>query len=136
PKDHFDVPAQSREKASKLPMTRKDWYATVTLLALIPVMAIAAVPNGQIFNAYMVWGDRSFDLNFFGTTLPTTWLVTLDATVSVSFLAIVALFYRWYGKHYQEPDEMTKMIIGSAFSIGGMGCLYMAALTAGLEGTV
>lgn len=136
PKDHFDVPAQSREKASKLPMTRKDWYATVTLLALIPVMAIAAVPNGQIFNAYMVWGDRSFDLNFFGTTLPTTWLVTLDATVSVSFLAIVALFYRWYGKHYQEPDEMTKMIIGSAFSIGGMGCLYMAALTAGPEGTV
>jgi len=87
------------------------------------------VPNNQIFNAYLVWGDRSFDLNFFGTTLPTTWLVTLDAVVSVSFLAGVALFYRWYGKHWREPDELTKIIIGSAFSMGGMLCLYLAAVT-------
>jgi POT family proton-dependent oligopeptide transporter len=127
PKEHFDVPAKSAEPS--LPMSRTDWLATLALLLLIPVMAIAIVPNNQIFNAYLVWGDRAFDLNFFGTELPTTWLVTLDAVVSVSFLAGVALFYRWYGKHRREPDELTKIVIGSSFSILAMGCLYLAAAT-------
>lgn len=129
PKEHFEPQGSgvSVEKPPKL--TRKDWPALVALLMLIPVLAIAIVPNNQIFNAYLIWGDQQFDLNFFGTQLPTTWLVTLDAIVSVSFLALVALFYRWYGKHWQEPDEITKIIIGSLFSVGGMLCLFMAAST-------
>jgi POT family proton-dependent oligopeptide transporter len=66
-----------------------------------------------------------------GGKLPTTWLITLDAIVSVSFLAGVALFYRWYGRRWREPDEITKIIIGSAFSVGGMLCLFMAATMQG-----
>jgi len=130
PKEHFDV-AKRETKPDKQRLTQRDWLATIALLLLIPVMAVAIIPNNQIFNAYLVWGDAKFDLNFMGTTLPTTWLVTLDAVVSVSFLAGVAVFYRWYGKHWNEPDELTKIIIGSAFSIGGMMCLYMAAATSG-----
>jgi len=110
-------------------LSRRDWNAVIALVLLIPVMAVAIVPNNQIFNAYLVWGDQQFDLVFMGNKLPTTWLVTLDAIVSVSFLAIVAIFYRWYGKHWREPDEITKLIIGSVFSIGGALCLYTAAAT-------
>ena len=115
--------------APKVGLSTNDWSALFALLFLIPVMAIAIVPNNQIFNAYLVWGDANFDLKFGGTTLPTTWLVTLDAVVSVSFLAIVALFWRWYGKRHREPDELGKMIIGSAFSLAGALCLVMAAAT-------
>ena len=136
PREHFEPRGRHRPDADdealatpKVPMTRRDWLALLALLLLIPVLAIAVVPNNQIFNAYLVWGDRDFDLVWLGQKLPTTWLVTLDAIVSVSFLALVALFYRWYGKHWREPDELTKMIIGSLFSIGGMLCLYMAAET-------
>jgi POT family proton-dependent oligopeptide transporter len=127
PKEHFDV--QGKVAEPRDPMSGRDWAATIALLLLIPVLAIAIVPNNQIFNAYLVWGDRDFALQWGDTTLPTTWLVTLDAIVSVSFLALVAAFYRWYGSRWQEPDELTKIIIGSAFSIGGMACLYMAAAT-------
>ncbi len=127
PKEHFEVAEKTAEP--RAPMSRKDWLSTLALILLIPVMAIAIVPNNQIFNAYLVWGDRDFDLVFFGTTLPTGWLVTLDAVVSVSFLVGVVLFYRWYGRHWREPDELSKMIIGSAFSMAGMACLYMAAVT-------
>ena len=127
PKEHFDVPERTAEP--RAPMSRTDWLATLALVLLIPVMAVAIVPNNQIFNAYLVWGDRAFDLQWGDTTLPTTWLVTLDAVVSVSFLALVALFYRWYGKHWREPDELNKIIIGSGFSILGMACLYLAAAT-------
>ena len=113
----------------KAKLTGRDWRAVIALLILIPVMAVAIVPNNQIFNAYLVWGDQQFDLVFMGKTLPTTWLVTLDAVVSVSFLALVALFYRWYGKRRREPDEITKIIIGSVFSIAGVLCLFTAAAT-------
>jgi POT family proton-dependent oligopeptide transporter len=130
PKEHFDVPDRAA-RAARPALTRTDWLATLALVLLIPVMAVAIVPNNQIFNAYLVWGDQRFDLVFMGTRLPTTWLVTLDAIVSVSFLAGVALFYRWYGKRWREPDELTKIIIGSAFSILGMLCLFMAAWTTG-----
>ncbi|MCA1749256.1 MAG: peptide MFS transporter [Parasphingopyxis sp.] len=130
PAEHF-APQRKKDAAAAPKLRREDWPAVIALILLIPVMAIAIVPNNQIFNAYLVWGDQQFDLNFFGTQLPTTWLVTLDAVVSVSFLALVAIFYRWYGKHWREPDEITKIVIGSVFSIGGMLCLFMAAATQG-----
>lgn len=129
PREHFEPQGKTAVAVPKL--EAGDWPAVIALILLIPVLAVAIVPNNQIFNAYLVWGDQQFDLNFMGEKLPTTWLVTLDAIVSVSFLALVALFYRWYGARWKEPDEITKIIIGSAFSVGGMLCLYMAAETQG-----
>ena len=110
-------------------MDRNEWLGTLALILLIPVLAISIIPNNQIFNAYLIWADAQFALTVNGFTMPTTWLVTFDAIVSLSFLAIVAFFYRWYGKRRREPDELTKMIIGSAFSILGMVMLYGAAAT-------
>lgn len=130
PKEHFE-PQGSAARAAAPKLKKEDWPALIALILLIPVLAISIVPNNQIFNAYLVWGDEQFNLVWGGEKLPTTWLVTLDAIVSVSFLAGVALFYRWYGKRWREPDEITKIIIGSAFSIGGMLCLFMAASTQG-----
>jgi POT family proton-dependent oligopeptide transporter len=126
-----DIDARAVAAAPRDKLTRRDWRAVTALLLLIPVLAIAIVPNNQIFNAYLVWGDQQFDLVFGGKKLPTTWLITLDAIVSVSFLALVVLFYRWYAKRWREPDEITKIIIGSGFSIGGVLCLFMAAATQG-----
>ncbi len=124
-------PKSAADRAARPKLTGADWMAVMALVLLIPVMAVGLLPNQQIFNAYLIWGDRSFDLVFFGTQLPTSWLITLDAATSVTFLALVAIFYSWYGKRYREPDEIMKMIIGSAFSIGGMLCLFMAAASTG-----
>src|SRR5690348_3811041 len=110
-------------------LSRAEWLTTGVLILLIPVLAVAIVPNNQIFNAYLVWANEHFDLDFFGKKLPTTWLITLDSITSVTFLAAVALFYRWYGKRRPEPDEITKLIIGSGFSVLGMLCLFMAAVS-------
>lgn len=130
PAEHF-VPKTIAGKVTPPKLARGEWPAVIALILLIPVLAVAVIPNNQIFNAYLVWGDQQFDLVWQGRKLPTTWLVTLDAIVSVSFLAGVALFYRWYGKRWREPDEISKIIIGSVFSILGMLCLYMAAETQG-----
>src|SRR5580765_2330719 len=123
------VRGSASARAQRPPLSRSERLTTAALILLIPVLAVAIVPNNQIFNAYLVWGNERFDLVFFGKKLPTTWLITLDSITSVAFLAIVALFYRWYGKRRREPDEITKLIIGSVFSMLGMLCLFMAAVS-------
>lgn len=127
PKDPPIVRGQ-REKIRLTPAERKQ---TIGLLLLIPVMAIAIIPNNQIFNAYLVWGDSDFNLMFGDTRLPTTWLVTLDAIVSVTFLFLVTVFWGWWGKTRKEPDELGKILIGSAFTTAGMLTLVLAATLQG-----
>lgn len=104
----------------------------IALLLLIPILALAMLTNQQIFNAYLVWADEHFQLTFFGTTLPTSYMITIDAALSFSMLAAVALFWKWRSdRGAWEPDEIGKMILGSFFVIGGGLCLYIAALTQG-----
>jgi POT family proton-dependent oligopeptide transporter len=112
-------------------LTREENMRVFALILLIPAMAVALLTNQQIFNAYLVWADQHFQLTFFGYTLPTTWMVTIDATLSFSMLVAVAAFFKWYGTKRREPDELGKMIIGSFFTIAGGLCLYIAALTQG-----
>src|ERR1044072_8687097 len=94
-------------------------------------MAIALLTNQQIFNGYLVWGDREFDLTFFEFTVPSTWLITVDATLSFSMLVAVAAFWKYWSLKRQEPDELGKMIIGSLFTIGGGLRLFAAAFFQG-----
>ena len=108
---------------------RDDKSCVLALFILIPVLAISLLTNQEIFNAYLVWGDQQFNLTFMGTTLPSSWLITLDATLSFSMLVAVAGFWKWWSLARKEPDEITKMIIGSLFTVAGGICLFMAALT-------
>ena len=118
-----------RADAPRAKLSRADWSCLIYLLILIPVMAISLLTNQEIFNAYLVWGDQQFNLTFMGTTLPSTWLITLDAILSFSMLVAVAAFWKWWSLKRREPDEISKMIIGSVFTIAGGACLFMAALT-------
>ncbi len=135
PREPFQAASRSA-RVERPPLSQDDRLTVLALLLLIPVLALAIIPNNQIFNAYLVWGNDHFDLVFFGKRLPTTWLVTLHSIVSVTCLAGVALFYRWYGKRWREPDEITKIIIGSAFSLLGMLCLVMAAASKPADGKI
>ena len=114
---------QVREKLS-----RDDWTCVLYLIILIPALAVAFLTNQEIFNAYLVWGDQQFNLQFMNFTMPSSWLITLDATLSFSMLVAVAAFYKWWSLKHREPDEITKLIIGSVFTIAGGLCLFTAAL--------
>ncbi len=113
-------------------VTATDRPRLFALLMLIPILALSMLTNQQIFNVYLVWADEHFQLTFFGTTLPTSYMITIDAALSFSMLAAVALFWKWRDmRGGWEPDEIGKMMIGSLFVIAGGLCLYMAALTQG-----
>jgi POT family proton-dependent oligopeptide transporter len=127
------MPAEDRKDAAaaepRRKMDREEWGRVIALIVLIPILGVSLLTNQEIFNAYLVWGDEHFQLTFAGTTLPTSWLITLDAGLSFSMLVAVAAFWKWWSLKRQEPDELQKMIIGSFFSIAGGLCLFMAALS-------
>ena len=129
PADSVQPSTVTGEPAPAEKMDSNDWTRLIALMLLIPVMAISLLTNQEIFNAYLVWGDEQFALDFFGTQVPTSWLITLDAALSFSMLVATAWFWKWWGKNHHEPDELGKMIIGSFFTIAGGLCLFMAAFT-------
>ncbi len=111
---------------------QQDRPRLLALLLLIPILALSLLTNQEIFNAYLVWADEQFQLTFFGTTLPTSYMITIDAALSFSMLAAVALFWKWRSmRGGWEPDEIGKMIIGAVFVIAGGLCLWFAAATQG-----
>jgi len=95
---------------------------------------MAIIGNQQIFNAYLVWAERSADLIFFGKKMPTTWLITLDSIVSVSFLAGAVVFWRLWAKKFSEPAEITKIGIGSLIAVTGFISLALGAAFAASSG--
>ena len=124
-------PAKGQARASG-GIGRGDLPRLGALLLLVPVLSVSLLTNQEIFNAYLVWADEQFQLTFMGKTLPTTWMITLDAALSFSMLVAVAAFWKWRSvKTGREPDELGKMIIGSFFTIAGGLCLVVAAATHG-----
>ena len=125
------------DQSEKAKLTRRDKLAIVALLLLLPFLTIAIIPNQQIFNAYLVWAQDHADLIFFGKKMPTTWLITLDSIVSVSFLFLAVIFWRLWSKKFREPVEITKISIGSFIAVTGMLSLAMgAAISASTGGKV
>ncbi|HEY7977485.1 MAG TPA: peptide MFS transporter [Rhizomicrobium sp.] len=103
-------------KAERPALTGRDWGVVAILVLLLPVLAMSAVGNQQIFNAYLIWSEKNYDLSLFGGTMPTSWMFSIDAVVSTFLMIGVIAFWRWYGRHWQEPAEITKIAIGTAIS--------------------
>ncbi|HEY1630214.1 MAG TPA: oligopeptide:H+ symporter [Rhizomicrobium sp.] len=129
-------PEPSRKKGDRIespPLTARDWKAVILLVALLPVLALSIVGNQEIFDAYLVWGEKNFQTMFFGFNMPITWIVSLDALVSTVTMIGVIAFWRWFGRRWKEPDEITKIVIGVAISALGplvlAGCAAVATAT-------
>jgi proton-dependent oligopeptide transporter, POT family len=108
-------------------LNRDERTAVVVLIALLPILAIGAVGNQEIFNAYLLWIPDNVNLVFFGRVMPTTWLITLDATVSISSLVAVVAFWRLWSRRFKEPSEIVKIIIGLGLSAAAQLALVAAA---------
>jgi len=107
---------KSTGKTERPALSGRDWGVVAILVVLLPVLAMAAVGNQQIFNAYLIWSEKNYDLAMFGGTMPTSWMFSIDAVVSTFLMIGVIAFWRWYGRHWQEPTEITKILIGTAIS--------------------
>ena len=117
-----------RTKAAKAEvekLTKKDWQTIIVLLISLPLLGASLVMNEQIFNNYLTWGNDNYDLIFFGQAVPSSWLVSLDATMSMIFLSGAIVFWKWWATFWKEPDELTKVTFAAI--IGALAPLALAA---------
>lgn len=121
-----DSPVVRATPETRTRLTRDERNAIILLIVLLPVLAVGAITNQQIFNSYLLWVPDHVSLSFFGWTMPTTWLVTLDSIVSVTFLVGSVAFWRVWAKRAKEPDEITKLMLGLFISSLGAVCLAAA----------
>jgi POT family proton-dependent oligopeptide transporter len=120
------VPERAVAAALRRPrLRREERTAVILLLLLLPVLAVGAVGNQQIFNSYLLWVPDHVDLVFFGRKMPTSWLITVDAVVSVSALVAVLGFWRLWARRFAEPSEVSKITLGMFISV--VGLLLLAA---------
>jgi POT family proton-dependent oligopeptide transporter len=98
------------------PLAGRDLGVVILLVALLPALALSIIGNQEIFNAYLVWAEKSYQLTFFRWTVPVSWMLSFDSIFSSVTMVGVILFWRWYGKRRREPDEITKIAIGVAIS--------------------
>jgi len=130
-----DPPLRGAAKVVRPKLQPGEGRTVALLILLLPVLSASVLVNQQIFNAYLVWADRSVDLTLGGDKAPTTWLITLDSVVSVSFLAGMVVFWRLWARRFKEPDEIGKLTIGAFISVTGVLSLAAGALIAEQTGT-
>ncbi len=111
-----EAPRGKAARAQAVKLTGGDWQKIVLLIILLPLMALSLVMNEQIFNNYLTWGNDAFNLVFFGRTVPSSWLVSLDATMSMIFLSASIAFWKWWSAKRREPDEMAKIAFAGFFA--------------------
>lgn len=102
--------------ALRPPLTGRDGVTIAILVGLVAVLGLSLVGNMQIFNAYLIWAQKNFQLVFFGKTMPITWMLSVDAFVSTILMAGPVMFWHWWARRWTEPDEITKIVIGVAIA--------------------
>ena len=113
-------------------MTLREWRTVGVLVLLVPILAVAFIGNNEIFNGYLLWGEANFQLKFGGQIMPVSWLISLDAIVSVGTTLAVVFFWRWWGMRWREPDEIVKIGVFSFIAAAAPLVLALASIqTAG-----
>jgi len=129
PRQDPGVPA-----AMRTPLTADQLRTVGILVLLLPVLAVAGVGNQQIFGAYIVWGNANYDLVVFGQTMPATWLLSIDAIVSAAAIVATMAFWRWWATRRREPQEITKLAIGTLIAAAAPLALAAASAQEALTG--
>lgn len=111
-------PAEPRDRANgreQARLTRSEWRTVLALVALLPVLGATQVGNQQMFNAFLVWGEASFELLVAGFEMPVTWLLSADAAIAVVCMTLAIVFWQAYGRRWKEPDDVVKVAVGAVF---------------------
>ena len=137
-KGRYALPKEKKRRGGEVvqrpPMTARDRQAVALLVFLIPVLALSLIGNQEIFNAYLIWAEKNFQLTFFGHVMPVTWMLSVDAVFGTLMMAASVLFWRWYAARWAEPSEITKMGIGITISAIAPAVLAAASVVVATTG--
>jgi POT family proton-dependent oligopeptide transporter len=128
------IPAQRLPRAARTKLDVREARAVLALVLLLPALSLVMLGNQEIFNAYIVWGDATYDLVFFGSRMPVSWLVSLDAFLGAGIAILVLVFWRWWDRRRRPVDEITRLIIGAVLMAAAPLTLAVASAEAASSG--
>lgn len=97
-------------------------------ILLIVGVAFLAVPNFQLFNAYLIWVKRDFALQILGYQMPVSWLIGMDAALSLSVLVGSVPAWRWLERQMGPVSPLSRASFGAMFVCAGATALLAAGL--------
>ena len=128
---------QAAAPADKPRMSRNEWARMLLLIALIPVLMLSVVGNQQYNNAFRSGRRSTWTLLLLGWQVPVTWLQSVDAATSTTTMVLSIAFWRWWATRRREPDDLTKMALGSLIAAAAPAMLMIASmLIANTDGKV
>ncbi|QDH25713.1 MFS transporter [Neokomagataea tanensis] len=122
------LPAETPRKTGKnslahTKLTKAERRSVIGLVAILPVLALAALPNQEIFDGYMLWAEDHYQLTLLGYDFPISSLVSLDAFIGTLAAVLVLAFWRIYAKIWNDPAEITKVAVATL--IAAIGPLFL-----------
>lgn len=108
-------------------LTSQEKKTTLLLLALVPVMAVGAVPNSEIFDGYLLWGREHFQLHLLGHKMPVSDLISLDGFISTLCAILVLWFWKAYARRRPDLSEISKVALGTLIAAFGPLMLVFGA---------
>ncbi|MFT8478621.1 peptide MFS transporter [Gluconobacter oxydans] len=117
-------PPAAATKHARPALTSQEKKTTLLLLALVPVLAVGAVPNSEIFDGYLLWGREHFQLHLLGYEMPVSDLISLDGFISTLCAVLVLWFWKAYARRRPDLSEISKVALGTF--IAAFGPLMLA----------
>ena len=111
-----------------------DGGTVVALLCLLPALILVGLANGQINNAYLVWGSATYRLEVFGHAIPVSWLAAADAGFSVAASVAMIAFWRYWARRRKLPNDLSRITFGAAIAAAAPIVLALASAQAAVTG--
>lgn len=120
---------RAAEAAEHPPLGRRGALQVVLLVAILPLLMLSIVGNQQFQNAYPLWSQAHMDMMVGGFEVPVTWLQAVDAVFGTITIVASLAFWRWWATRRREPDEVTKIALGSFVAACAPALLMIPALS-------
>lgn len=101
-----------REERPKL--QRGDGATIFAILVMLAITALYWTAQSQVWNTYPLWIRERVERGIFDLTVPITWFQSLDSLAVLILAPAVIWWWARQSKRKAEPDDLTKIAIGSA----------------------
>ncbi len=123
--------ARSPDNAPSEKLDGKQWRIIAALTFVMLLTVFQSVAYYQNTNIGLIWIDKFVDLNVLGFHIPVGWFVSLDSFISIVFVPVLFVVWRWQQKHGGEPGEIGKIATGAWMACAANLLLVLASLPGG-----
>ncbi len=125
------LPVRGAAAVLKPRLTQADVPTLAAMGALLVVVALFWIANGEVLNAYMIWARAHLDRRIGPLELPTTWLQAASAIVGITVAPLLIALWNAQARRGAEPSALGKMAIGCAMAAAAYGLLALAVVVSG-----